>query len=204
MVVFLSVYQRRNISLLNRININITGASRSDKGFITWLSDNLKASDFPNQVICFEITESDHIRDWHQANRNAMALTNLGFQLAIDDFGTGYSCLSYLLDLPVSTLKIDGSFVRKLGTQPENDGIVSAIMSLGHGLGLEVVAECVETPEQLRFLKTNGCDIIQGYYFSKPLLADDLAQYVLENYPQHYQQNNKSTINEQELLSTAM
>ncbi len=185
------------------LNLSPTHLIESD------LVDNiLQTLDFYNiepQYIELEITEETFLDGNDQCLKNLNKLHEKGLHISIDDFGTGYSCLSYLLDLPVSTLKIDGSFVRKLGTQPENDGIVSAIMSLGHGLGLEVVAECVETPEQLRFLKTNGCDIIQGYYFSKPLAAQALAQYVLENYPQNYSQQHIKTSNkETSLLSTAV
>ncbi|NRB41582.1 MAG: EAL domain-containing protein [Pseudomonadales bacterium] len=167
-----------------RIAINLSPTHLAENDLVDKIQQELAFYNIDPQYLELEITEETFLDGNNQCQKNLATLHDLGFRIAIDDFGTGYSCLSYLIDLPVSTLKIDGSFVRKLGTKPENDGIVSAILTLGHGLGLEVVAECVETAEQLRFLKTSGCDIIQGYYFSKPLSPDDLVHYVLENYPQ--------------------
>lgn len=167
-----------------RIAINLSPSHLIETDLVEKLQRELEFYKIAPQYIELEITEETFLDGNDQCMKNLTKLRDFGLRIAIDDFGTGYSCLSYLLDLPVSTLKIDGSFVRKLGTQPENDGIVNAIMTLGHGLGLEVVAECVETAEQLRFLKTNGCDVIQGYYFSKPLTASELATYIFENYPQ--------------------
>jgi EAL domain-containing protein (putative c-di-GMP-specific phosphodiesterase class I) len=97
------------------------------------------------------------------------ALKTMGTRIAIDDFGTGYSSLSYLQQFPVDVLKIDRAFVIDLPTSASSAAIVDAIVTLAHGLGLEVVAEGVETPEQLEFLRTHGCDEGQGYYFGRPL-----------------------------------
>ena len=161
-----------------KIAINLPPTSLAEPDIIDKLQHQLAFYHIDPQYIELEITEETFLDAGDQCQKNLKALDELGFYISIDDFGTGYSCLSYLLDLPVSTLKIDGSFVRKLGTQPQNDGIVNAIMTLGHGLGLQVVAECVETEEQLNFLERNGCDIIQGFYFSKPLTADALVSYI--------------------------
>ena len=161
-----------------RVAINLSPSHLSEPKIVEHV---LKEMDFyrvePEQLE-LEITEETFLDSSEQCKKNLALFHKFGLRISIDDFGTGYSCLSYLLDLPVTTLKIDGSFVRKLGTQPENDGIVNAIMMLGHGLGLEVVAECVETKEQLDFLEANGCDVIQGYYFSKPLAPDQLIDYM--------------------------
>ena len=161
-----------------RIAINLSPTSLVEPDIVEKIKTKLEFYNIDPQYIELEITEETFLDASDLCQKNLMLLHEYGIHIAIDDFGTGYSCLSYLLDLPVSTLKIDGSFVRKLGTQPENDGIVNAIMTLGHGLGLEVVAECVETEEQLAFLENNGCDVIQGYYFSKPLPPHELAEYV--------------------------
>jgi len=163
-----------------RIAINLSPTSLLEPDIVEKIKTKLEFYNIDPMYLELEITEETFLDASDLCQKNLQLLNEHGIHISIDDFGTGYSCLSYLLDLPVSTLKIDGSFVRKLGTQPENDGIVNAIMTLGHGLGLEVVAECVETEEQLAFLESNGCDIIQGYYFSKPLEPQDLANYVNE------------------------
>ena len=99
--------------------------------------------------------------------------------IALDDFGTGYSCLSYLKDLPIGTLKIDGTFIQGLGVSQANDGIVQSIITLGKSLGMTLVAECVETEQQRNLLEHMECDIIQGYLYSKPLSAADAASFLM-------------------------
>jgi diguanylate cyclase (GGDEF)-like protein len=165
-----------------RIAINLSPTHLVENSIVDKIKSRLEFYRIDPQYLELEITEETFLNGSDAVQNNLLALNQHGIRISIDDFGTGYSCLSYLLDLPVSTLKIDGSFIRKLGTQPQNNGLVAAIMSLGHGLGLEVVAECVETQEQLDFLKENGCDIIQGYFFSKPLEANDLATYITNMY----------------------
>ncbi|MGB8475611.1 MAG: EAL domain-containing protein, partial [Candidatus Acidiferrum sp.] len=102
-------------------------------------------------------------------------LREMGVRLSIDDFGTGYSSLSYLKQFPVYKLKIDGSFVRDVNVDLDDAAIISSILSMAKNLGLKVVAECVENEEQVSFLRAHKCDEIQGYYFSEPLPADELA-----------------------------
>jgi EAL domain-containing protein (putative c-di-GMP-specific phosphodiesterase class I) len=97
------------------------------------------------------------------------AIKRLGVQIAVDDFGTGYSSLSYLRRFPVDRLKVDRSFVQDMAKDGDSAAIVRTIIALGHNLGLKVVAEGVETEDQIAFLADNACDELQGYYFSKPI-----------------------------------
>lgn len=99
-----------------------------------------------------------------------------GVQLAVDDFGTGYSSLSYLRKFPIDALKIDQSFVRQITTTPDETTIVTAVISMGRSLKLRVVAEGVETQEELAFLQAHLCDEAQGYYFSRPVQAQQFAK----------------------------
>ena len=103
---------------------------------------------------------------------------DLGVKISIDDFGTGYSSLNYLRQFPVNSLKIDQSFIRELGTKEDDLSIVKAIVLLGHSLNMKVVAEGVETKEQYTYLKDNGCDMIQGYYFYKPMPANEIENLI--------------------------
>jgi len=116
-----------------------------------------------------ELTESVTMRDEERTTRILGELKALGVRLCIDDFGTGYSSLSYLRRFALDVLKIDRSFVSEMLNNSESQEIVKTILSLGSNLGMEVVAEGVETPEQVSRLKALGCDFAQGYFFSRPL-----------------------------------
>lgn len=101
-----------------------------------------------------------------------------GIRMSIDDFATGYSSLSYLKQFKVYKLKIDQSFIRDISVDPDDRAIVSAIIDMAHNLGLQTIAEGVETAEQLAFLRLHGCNEVQGYYFSKPLPSVEFKQFV--------------------------
>jgi EAL domain-containing protein (putative c-di-GMP-specific phosphodiesterase class I) len=113
------------------------------------------------------------MEDPETARATLLKLKGLGDKLAIDDFGSGYSSLSYLRHFPIDRLKIDQTFIRDLTTSPDDAAIARAIIALGHNMNLRVVAEGVETVEQLAFLRDNGCDIMQGFLYSEPVSADD-------------------------------
>jgi EAL domain-containing protein (putative c-di-GMP-specific phosphodiesterase class I) len=135
----------------------------------------------PN-VLQLEITERAVMDDAEFSIGKLQRLKNLGVGFAIDDYGTGYSCLYYLKRMPVDSLKIDGSFVAGLGEDPGDEAIVSGTIDLAHALGLRVVAEGVETAEQLARLKELNCDMAQGFYLSEPLSAEEASDLLTDDH----------------------
>jgi EAL domain-containing protein (putative c-di-GMP-specific phosphodiesterase class I) len=126
-----------------------------------------------------ELTESLALQGGESTLRSLEELVEMGVSCTVDDFGVGFSNFDYLDSLPISKIKIDKAFVRKIGTTANKPALVVGIIALGHGLGLQVVAEGVETPDQLEFLREHDCDQIQGYVFSKPLPAEELASLLM-------------------------
>lgn len=142
------------------------------------VSSILNEIGLPNQYLELELTEAVAMDDPLGAVAVMDKLHERGIRLSIDDFGTGYSSLSYLKRFKVYKLKIDQSFVRDIGDDPEDKAIVTAIINMAGSLGMRTIAEGVETAGQLEFLRSQGCNEAQGYYFSKPLPADQLEQYL--------------------------
>lgn len=126
----------------------------------------------------FEITEDAVMSDIESATQTLHELNRIGTHLAIDDFGTGYSSLSYLTKFPIQYLKIDRSFVHEIPANKSMNSVISATIAMAHSLNLKVIAEGVEKKEQLEYLKSLGCDIVQGYLISKPLKALDYIQLI--------------------------
>ena len=129
-----------------------------------------------------EITESTLMHDIDRVIGIMDRINDLGVALSLDDFGTGYSSLSYLKRFPIDTLKIDRSFTMGIPLDTSDGAIASAIISIGRQLGHRVIAEGVETVEQLAFLRASGCDEVQGYLYSRPLPADDFERGLRENW----------------------
>lgn len=138
----------------------------------------LQETQVPARYLELELTEAVAMKDPEAAERCMQELMRQGVRLSIDDFGTGYSSLSYLKRFHIHALKIDQSFVRELSTNTDDQAITRAIIQMAHSLDMHTIAEGVETPEQLQFLQAQGCDQVQGYFFSRPLPAPALLEFV--------------------------
>jgi EAL domain-containing protein (putative c-di-GMP-specific phosphodiesterase class I) len=141
----------------------------------------LEEKNLNTSCLSFELTEGDLIKDHDVAIVYLQAFRNEGFEIAIDDFGTGYSSMAYLQNLPVSTLKVDKSFVLKLHEQDGDQKIVKTVINLAHSFDMNVVAEGVENNEALALLADWGCEMAQGYYICKPISADNLITWYEDN-----------------------
>ncbi|PRC92173.1 bifunctional diguanylate cyclase/phosphodiesterase [Solimicrobium silvestre] len=155
-----------------RVAVNLSPRQFTQKALAQSIADVLAATGLEPHFLELELTESMIMNDVDNAITILRALKQLGVHISIDDFGTGYSSLSYLRRFPIDVLKIDQSFVNELNIDADAAAIVIAIISLAHSLRLKVIAEGVETPEQLAFLRAHGCDQMQGYYFSRPVNAE--------------------------------
>lgn len=162
------------------IAVNLPASFIAHPNSVAKIKDILERTGLLPRYLEIEITENTFITNTDHAIKVLETLKNMGISIAVDDFGTGYSSMSYLRDLPVGTLKIDGSFIRQLGQSDANDGIIESIITLGKSLDLTLVAECVESQEQAKILKELGCDVIQGYYYSKPLSPEKTEAFLLE------------------------
>jgi diguanylate cyclase (GGDEF)-like protein len=162
-------------SPVRRLAVNVSARQLQAAGFAAYVERVLAQHDVPPNCLELELTESVLLDDTAETGINLERLSTLGVRLSIDDFGTGYSSLAYLQRYPFDTLKIDRSFVEAL--QGANAArLVEAIITMAHGLGMEVVAEGVETEQQLKFLRDRHCDFAQGYLFSRPLPLGALLQ----------------------------
>jgi EAL domain-containing protein (putative c-di-GMP-specific phosphodiesterase class I) len=164
-----------------RVGVNVSVRQFQHPGFAASVARILGETGFPAQWLDIELTESVIM---HQAEANLQALdtlSQLGIAFSIDDFGTGYSSLSYLKRFPIDTLKIDRSFVRDIPRDPDDTAIAQAIITMAHSLGIKVVAEGVEEPAQIEFLRSRRCDAMQGYLFSKPVVAGEIDALLRDN-----------------------
>jgi Amt family ammonium transporter len=166
------------------VSLNVSARQFSHPAFMGHVTEALRKSEIRPDFVKIELTESVAMNDAPGTEQTMSQLRALGVKLSIDDFGSGYSSLSYLRRFSVDTLKIDQSFVSAMEGGRENRAIVRTIVTLGQNLGLEVVAEGVETPSQLETLKSFGCDAAQGYFFSKPVPSQAVESLVALNQKQ--------------------
>jgi EAL domain-containing protein (putative c-di-GMP-specific phosphodiesterase class I) len=154
------------------MSINLSGSSLADDSILGFVKDALARHSVPPSSVCFEITETAAIANLDCAIRFINELRQLGCLFALDDFGSGLSSFSYLRNLPVNYLKIDGSFIRGLDTDPVNAAMVNAIVQLGKVMGIETIAEFVENETILQLLTEIGVDYAQGYGIARPRPLD--------------------------------
>ena len=161
-----------------RIAVNLSARQLEKRSLATEIVEMLGEIGLPAEALELEITESMIMKDLDKMNLNFRAFNDAGVTLSLDDFGTGYSSLSYLKQLPIGHLKIDKSFVGDISDNIDDQAITSAIISMGHSLGITVIAEGVETDDQLNKLKELGCDEVQGYYFSHPVTDEEFTRLI--------------------------
>jgi len=159
------------------VSVNVSGRQFEGDVLVGDVRRALDLSGLDPASLTIEITETSLMANARLAVLQLKALTALGVRLAIDDFGTGHSSLATLRDLPVDSIKIDGSFVSTIATSPETHAMIHLMIQLGNTLELKTIAECIETNQQLTKLRAEGCDYGQGYVFSKPLEADDMESF---------------------------
>ncbi|MGM0768457.1 MAG: putative bifunctional diguanylate cyclase/phosphodiesterase [Pseudomonadota bacterium] len=164
-----------------RIAVNLSGRELDDENLVDHIREALQGNNVPPERLEVELTEEIFIQNIEHNLDQLSKLHKLGVQLAIDDFGVGYSSLGYLRDFPVDLLKIDRSFITEVTERHDDAVITRAVINLAHNLGIQVVAEGVETMEQLVFLKNHRCDFAQGYLISRPVPAATLEQSLSED-----------------------
>jgi len=160
------------------VSVNVSARQFADPGLIAFTAATLERFDIAPHRLVFEMTERTLVDDDERTTAVFHALRDLGVQVTIDDFGTGYSSLRYLKRFPADAVKIDRSFVAGLGDDPDDSAIVAAVVHLSHRLDLTVIAEGVETAEQLAYLRRLGCDAAQGFLWSAPLSADEMTDFL--------------------------
>jgi EAL domain-containing protein (putative c-di-GMP-specific phosphodiesterase class I) len=160
------------------VAVNLSVRQLADRSIVATVADALAASGLEPGRLVLEVTESALMDRPERAISHLRDLKALGVQLAIDDFGTGYSSLAYLKQMPVDVLKVDRTFVAGLGSDAGDTAIVASVVNLAHTFGLHAVAEGVETAEQHDHLRILGCDLAQGFHWSRPVPADAFRRLV--------------------------
>jgi EAL domain-containing protein (putative c-di-GMP-specific phosphodiesterase class I) len=170
---FLQIAASRNAGLDGPVAVNLSARMLQDRSFPQALERMIFEGGVTASELELEITESAMMLDPDRALKNIRTIYSLGVKISIDDFGTGYSSLSYLRDLPLQALKIDKSFVMSMRTRKDNRVIVDSTLQMAHALGLQVVAEGVETAWDESYLRKRGCDFAQGYLYAPALPSDE-------------------------------
>lgn len=161
------------------VAVNLTAKQFQDPNLVNIVNSILDETGFSAEHLILEITEETLVKDIDSTILSMDALKSIGIQISLDDFGTGYSSLSYLDRFPLDNLKIDKSFIFGLPEREESVALVQTILTLGKSLGLSTIAEGVEKPDQLEFLRESHCDHIQGYFFSKPLPVEEMTNFLV-------------------------
>ena len=175
-----SMRDRLGVSL--PISINLSPRQFQESGLLAQVAGVLDETGLPSELLIFEITESMVMADISSAREVMKKLNRLGVRLAIDDFGTGHSSLAYLKQFPVHEVKVDRAFVQGVAESPVDSAIVRAVIDLANAMGIDTVAEGVETKSQVAGLKMLGCQVAQGYYFSHPLHADEFDRLLTRHF----------------------
>jgi diguanylate cyclase (GGDEF)-like protein len=168
-----------------RVSVNLSASQFRESALVDNIRRALDDAGLQARFLEVELTESAVMNDPEQSIAILEQLSKMGVLVSVDDFGTGYSSMSYLRRFPIDKLKIDRVFIDEIASRPEDASIVRAIVSLAHSLRLKVVAEGVETPEQLEFLKAAKCDEYQGFHFSRPLPAAEFEQLIRNSHAEH-------------------
>ncbi len=175
----------RQVGLNVAVSINVSARQFQQDSLIARVARCLQQYKIDPQYLIIEITEQIFMEEVEAVLQRVQALRNLGVRISLDDFGTGYSSLNYIVRFSPDYLKIDRSFVGRIGEQAQHNGMVEAIVGLGRIVPLGIVAEGVETQQQFDFLKASGCHFAQGYYFSKPCCAEDISHYLTAQGTEH-------------------
>jgi EAL domain-containing protein (putative c-di-GMP-specific phosphodiesterase class I) len=165
-----------------RINVNLSAKQFIHPELTSHIFEITERLEINEHDIAFELTESAFMEDMESANIALLELRSKKFALYMDDFGTGYSSLSYLMHFPVNVIKIDQSFVKWMHIDEQSETLVKSLVALAHNLGLKVVAEGTDDESHIEILKNCGCDYAQGYYFAKPLPAEDAAKFISDHF----------------------
>ena len=160
----------------SRSSVNLSAVQVANRGLADTVASALQGAGLDPACLTLEITESVMLADAEGLSETLEALKAIGVRLVLDDFGTGYSSLAYLTRLPLDALKVDRSFIDGLGTEPRDTAITEAIVAMSHALSLQVVGEGAETALQVAELERLGCDLVQGFHFSRPVPAAEITR----------------------------